>query len=98
MEYSEIFPASKVPYEADDEVGEALEEIQDAVNEKPFDASEKKVLKAFGIDPSKVEVWRHIIMPDLDYSECIIYTPVGEDPEGEDHDFAVEDVYPNEDY
>lgn len=89
-----IIPADKVKY--NDDVADWLLEYSDSVVEKPFDREAKALLKSFGIDPNKVEVFRHTSVEDYDYAEVILYTPKGSSTEGEDHDFAVEDVFPND--
>lgn len=96
LERSEIYPANKVPYKSDSEEMEWLEEMSDSVVKRPFDNVAKKVLKAFKIDPNNVEVFRHVAAEVFDYAELIIYTTKGESPEGEDHGFAVEDIFLNE--
>ena len=96
LDRSEIYPANKVPYKADSEEMEWLEEMSDSVVEKPFDNTAKNVLKLFKIDPDNVEVFRHVVIEDWDYAEVILYTPKGYSPEGEDHDFAVDDIFPND--
>jgi DNA-binding ferritin-like protein len=95
LERSKIYPANKVPYKDGSDVMDYLMENTGEVIEKPFDSVAKKVLKAFGIDPKNVEVFRHIAMDDRDYAEMIVYTPAGEDPEGEDEEYAVQDIYPD---
>ena len=93
-------PMKHNAYKADSDVSDYLGEIMGAVNEKPFSAIDKKVLKAFGIDPADVEVYRYVVVdPETygvgDYEEVILYTPAGEDPEEEDNDFAVQDIFPD---
>lgn len=89
-----IIPADKVKY--NDDVADWLLEYSDSVVEKPFDREAKALLKSFGIDHNKVEVFRHTVVEDYDYAEVILYTPKGSSTEGEDHDFAVEDVFSND--
>lgn len=89
-----IIPANKVKYNND--VADWLLEYSDSVVEKPFDREAKALLKSFGIDPNNVEVFRHTVVEDYDYAEVILYTPKGSSTEGEDYDFAVEDVFPND--
>ena len=89
-----IIPADKVKY--NDDVADWLLEYSDSVVEKPFDREAKALLKSFGIDPNNVEVFRHTVVEDYDYAEVILYTPKGSSTEGEDYDFAVEDVFPND--
>ena len=96
LERSDFYPYNKVPYKADSDIADWLMEMSDDVIEKPFDSIAKKVLKAFKIDPNNVEVFRHVVFEDFDNAELIVYTPKGESPEGEDHDFAVEDVFIND--
>ena len=91
IKYS-ILPASKVKYSED--VRDYLLEFSDSVIEKPFDKEAKDLLKSFGVNPNNVEVFRHTTLEDFDNAEIIIYTPAGESTEGEDHDFAVEDIFP----
>lgn len=89
-----IIPANKVKY--NDDVADWLLEYSDSVVEKPFDREAKALLKSFGIDPNNVEVFRHTAVEDYDYAEVILYTPKGSSTEGEDYDFAVEDIFPND--
>ena len=93
LEYM-IIPANKVKY--NNAVADWLLEYSDSVVEKPFDREAKALLKSFGIDPNNVEVFRHTAVEDYDYAEVILYTPKGSSTEGEDHDFAVEDIFPND--
>lgn len=95
LERSEVYPANKVPYKADSEEMEWLMGMSDSVIEKPFDNTAKNVLKSFKIDPNNVEVFRHVVVEDWDYAEVILYTPKGYSPEGEDHEFAVDDIFLN---
>ena len=95
------FPKDHNKYKADSEVCDYLGEIMGATNTKPFSKIDKDVLKLFDIDWKDVEVYRYIVMdPEVygvgDYEEVILYTPKGEDPEGEDHDYAIEDVFNND--
>lgn len=89
-----IIPASKVSYSGD--VQDWLLEESSTVIQKPFDRHAKSLLKSFGIDPANVEVFRHAAPEALNYDEIIIYTPAGESVEGEDYDFAVEELFPEE--
>lgn len=94
-------PMKHNAYNADSDINDYLGEIMGAVNEKPFSTIDKKVLRTFGIDPNGVEVYRYVVVdPTIydvgDYEEVILYTPNGMNPEGEDHDFAVEDIFPDD--
>jgi hypothetical protein len=89
-----IIPANKVKY--NDAVADWLLEYSDSVVEKPFDREAKALLKSFGIDPNNVEVFRHTAVEDYDYAEVILYTPKGSSTEGEDYDFAVQELFPGE--
>ena len=94
LERSEVFDKDNVPYKQNGNVYNYLLEISGDAIVKPFNSLDKKVLDAFGIDWKNVEVYRHITMEDHDYAECIVYTPKDEWIEGEEHDYAVEDIYP----
>lgn len=89
-----IMPTNNVKY--NDDVTDWLVKYSDSVVEKPFNREAKALLKSFGIDSNKVEVFRHTTIEDYDHAEIILYTPKGSSTEGEDHDFAVEDVFPND--
>ena len=93
MEYV-IIPADEVSYS--ESVTDWLMEETGTVIQKPFNRYAKSLLKSFGIDPNKVEVFRHVASEALNYDEIILYTPVGNSPEGEDYDFAVEELFPEE--
>lgn len=89
-----IAPKDKVKYS--ESVADWLMEVTGTVIEKPFNRQAKSLLKSFGIDPNNVEVFRHVAPEAMDYDEAIFYTPVGEPVEGEDYDFAVEELFPDE--
>ena len=89
-----IIPTDEVKY--NDSVQDWLTEESTAVIQKPFNHHAKSLLKSFGIDPDKVEVFRHAAPEALNYDEIIIYTLVGEPVEGEDYDFAVEELFPED--
>lgn len=89
-----IIPADKVTYKQN--VTDWLLEMSDSVVEKPFDKEAKALLKSFNINPNNVEVFRHSAPDALNNDEIIIYTPAGGNTEGEDYDFAVEELFPVE--
>ena len=89
-----VFGKNRVPYKQNDKVYDYLLETSGDAIAKPFDALDKAVMSAFGVDWKNVEVYRHVVLEDFDYAECIIYTSKGKPTEGEDHEYAVEDVYP----
>ena len=94
LDRSKVFGKNKVPYKQNDKVYDYLLETSGDAIAKPFDALDKAVMSAFGVDWKNVEVYRHVVLEDFDYAECIIYTSKGKPTEGEDHEYAVEDVYP----
>lgn len=89
-----IIPADEVNYS--ESVTDWLMEESGMVIKKPFNRYAKSLLKTFGIDPNKIEVFRHVASEALNFDEIVLYTPVGNSVEGEDYDFAVQELFPEE--
>lgn len=91
VEYT-VIPADKVKY--NNRVTDWLLEFSGESISKPFCSEAKSLLKSFGIDHKKVEVFRHVAPEAFNYDEVILYTTMGRPTEGEDHNFAVQDIFP----